>query len=77
MNALRRRTLANLMDQLTDLKIDIETEKDAEYEYYENMPESLQGGEKGEKAEQAASDLDEAIDSIDSAIASIERAIEK
>jgi flagellar biosynthesis chaperone FliJ len=39
--------------------------RDEEQEYYDNMPESLQGGEKGDKANEAVNALESAHDEID------------
>lgn len=43
-----------------DIQSAIQTIAEEEREYYDNMNENLQGGEKGETAEQAASNLEEA-----------------
>ena len=45
----------------------LETARDEETEYKENMPENMQDGEKGSAADQAISDLDEAISASESA----------
>lgn len=37
----------------------LETVKDDEQEYYDNMPEGLQAGEKGQKAEEVTSSLED------------------
>ena len=37
----------------------------AEREYFDNMPESLQAGEKGRCAEEVSDALDEAVSSLD------------
>ena len=50
-----------LLKQAADL---IETAKDDERDYYDNMPESLQSGEKGEAASAAADLLDAAFDDL-------------
>lgn len=74
MNKLRREAIAAIAEKLEELKSDIETLKDEEGEYYDNMPESLQGSEKGEKAEAAVSAFESAMDSIDEALSSLEEA---
>jgi len=90
MNNQRRKDLkaiqerfSDLQSTITELLSDLESLKDEEQEYFDNMPEGLQGSEKGEKAENAISYLDEAIGegenihgSIDSIIESIETASE-
>ena len=63
MNNDRRKTLAALRDRMSELQDqvstlinDLQDVMDEEQEYLDNMPESLQEGAKGEKA-QAAIDL--------------------
>lgn len=63
MNAQRRKTLAALRDRMTELQSQVTTLAEdlqdvcnAEQDYFDNMPESLQDGDKGQKA-QAAIDL--------------------
>lgn len=63
MNAQRRKALAALGDRMTDLQSqvstlisDLQDVIDEEQGYLDAMPESLQEGEKGQKA-QAAIDL--------------------
>lgn len=62
-NALNDR-LTDLMSEYESLQAEIEEVKDEEQNYYDNMPESLQGGEKGSAAEQVVSDLDTVLESI-------------
>lgn len=52
---------AEFASQLEDVKGELETIRDDEQSYYDNMPESLQGGEKGDKSQEAIDALDEAI----------------
>ena len=68
MNKVRRETLQGISIKLEDLKSDIESLRDEEQEYADNMPDSLQGSEKHDTAENAISSMDEAIDNLDSVI---------
>lgn len=54
----------------------LEELRDEEDEYRENIPESMQGGERYEQSEEASGSMDEALDSIQSAIYSISEAVE-
>ena len=54
MNQQRRERLRKARDE-------IEAIKDEEQEAYDNLPESLQDGEQGEKMDENIGDLDEAI----------------
>ncbi|AXH69003.1 hypothetical protein SCHNAPSIDEE_53 [Microbacterium phage Schnapsidee] len=68
MNAGRRKEIQALISKLEDLKTlkdeiesGLETVRDEEQEYYDNMPEGLQQSDRGYKAEEAASNLTEAL----------------
>jgi hypothetical protein len=74
MNATRRKTLGQVIDQIEALKslmeqvkadIDliketIDTERDDEQEAFDNLPEGLQQAERGQAMEQAVEFLDNA-----------------
>ena len=53
---------------MSEAKEMLEGVKDDEQEYFDNMPESLQGGDKGQAAEAAVSALDDAVNELDGAI---------
>lgn len=76
MNKERRRSFRILALKLEELREYLEALKDEEQDYYDNMPESLQCSEMGERAEEAVSNLEDAYDSIDSAIDSIHEALD-
>lgn len=65
MNADRRARIAALQDKLIGMQTEIETLRDEEQEAFDNMPESLQQSDKGEKAQAAIEALEEAINSVD------------
>lgn len=75
MNKNRRKALADVQVKIEELKGILESLKEAEEEYRDNMPENLWGSERYEKAETACDELDNAVDSLDDAISSIEEAI--
>lgn len=74
MNKARREAITKLADQLDAIRGEIEALRDEEQEYFNNMPESLQGGDKGQDAEQAVASLDDAINEIESALDSLNSA---
>lgn len=87
MNAERRKQieavlkrLEDLGDEITNLKVDIETIRDEEQEYFDNMPESFQMADRGQAAEAAIEALDSTLDDLDvdtaSAISNLEIAKE-
>ena len=51
--------------KVEDIKSEIETLKDEEQEYYDSMPENMQGGEKGDAAQNAVSQMESAISSLE------------
>lgn len=53
--------LADLQGKIQDIANQLESIKDEEQEYYENMPESLQGGDKGDRAQEAVSSMEDAL----------------
>lgn len=74
MNKARRNAIATLcrnmetmgiMGKLEDLKSEIESHRDDEQAYYDNMPESLQSGDKGDAATEAVNYMETAIEKID------------
>lgn len=76
MNEDRRKQINGALDKLREGLADLESARDDEQEYFDNMPESLQTGEKGEKAEGAVSQLEDAISEIESAISTAEEALD-
>lgn len=72
MNKQRRKEIQAIRDKLEDLtskiaelRDGIDTIKDDEQEYYDNMPESLQSSDRGTAAEEAVSHLDTALEALD------------
>lgn len=63
------RIISEINDKLTplvdEIREAIEAVRDEEQDYYDNMPESLQGGEKGDTAQEAISQLEEALTEIE------------
>ncbi len=72
MNKKRRKEIRELINELEELKEKIEIVLEEEQDYYDNMPENLQGSERGEIAESAISELEESLDNIDNAIENLE-----
>lgn len=68
MNKARRARIGLLLGKLQDLQAEAEEIRDEEQEYFDNMPEGLQGGDKGQQAEQDASNLSECADGIEQAV---------
>lgn len=60
--------IAALLADAENIKTDLETIRDEEQEYRDNMPESLAEGEKAERADAAITELEQVIDDLDSLI---------
>ena len=76
MNKQRRAELEKLATRIEDERADLESVRDDEQNAFDQMPESLQGSERGQKAENAVSYLEDAIGSLHEAHRSIESACE-
>jgi len=74
MNNQRRKALEEMRAKLEDIKGDIEYLRDEEQEYIDNMPESLQSGEKHETAENAVTNMDEAINGLEDILSNVDEA---
>ena len=68
MNNQRRKEIQAVLDELAALRSRVEDLQSEEQDYFDNMPENLQQSERGEKAEQAASRLEDAFDEIEEAL---------
>ena len=76
MNKDRRKRIQNIIDQLTALETEIEKIQDEEQEAYDNLPESLQECEKGERMSDAIDILDHAFCSVGDTISYLDEAIQ-
>ena len=65
MNATRRKLLADILDRLSSIKAEIDELKDLEQETFDNLPEGIQGSERGEKIQANVEIMDDAVNSID------------
>jgi flagellar biosynthesis chaperone FliJ len=75
MNQKRRDGLDKLVSEIEQLKSDLEGFRDEEQEYKDNMPESLQNGDKGEAATAAIEYMENAITKLEEALDDIANAI--
>lgn len=74
MNAERRKKLTEVLSNLSIARAELENLRDEEEEVFDAMPESIQSGERGQKAEAAVDALQEAVESLESAESNIETA---
>ena len=75
MNATRRKLIEKAIGTLQELASEIESAGNDEREQFDNMGERAQEGERGQKIDQAASDLESAYSNLESAISDLENAI--
>jgi formiminotetrahydrofolate cyclodeaminase len=76
MNNSRRKEIDKIISDLEEIRSRIETVKDEEQDAFDNMPESLQEGERGEKMQQALDNLDTADGAFDDLMSALEDAKE-
>jgi len=76
MNNTRRKNLRELIEKTEGIKLEIEELRTEEEEYYNNMPESFQDGEKGDRAQTVIEYLDEAMTAAGDVIENLTSAAE-
>jgi hypothetical protein len=76
MNNTRRKSLRELIEKTEGIKQEIEEIKTEEEEYYNNMPSSVQDGEKGDRAQTVIEYLDEAMTAAGDVIENLTSAAE-
>lgn len=58
MNKARKARIDAIASELADILSE-------EQDYFDNMPESIQAGDKGERAQEAVNALDEAVNALE------------
>lgn len=76
MNKARRLSIMKIADSLQALKSDVESIQCEEQDAYDNLPESIQDGERGDRMQDAIGNLDDALTLIDEAVTSLMLAAE-
>lgn len=71
MNKERRKEIARAQAMLEEAKSILEACRDEEQDYYDSMPESFRGGQKGDDAQTAIDALEEAASQLDDVSQSI------
>lgn len=71
MNKKRRKALAELHEALTGIADRLETLRDEEQDGLDNLPETIQGSERGNVMTEAVDAMQEAYDALETAIESI------
>ncbi|MBY3038917.1 hypothetical protein [Rhizobium laguerreae] len=71
MNKERRKEIARALAMVEEAKSILEICRDEEQDYFDNMPESFQGGDKGDVAQTAIDALDEAVSNLDDVVSAV------
>ena len=72
MNKNRRNAISDIYDKLIDIQSNLECIRDEEQEAFDNLPESIQYSERGERMEEYISSLEEALDYVGYAVDSLD-----
>lgn len=72
MNKTRIKQLINWKKKAEELKEELESILYDEQDYFDNMPENLQGSMKGIDSEEAINQLEDAISTLEEAIDSVD-----
>ena len=75
MNNVRRQQLKKWLEDMENIKSELEMICSDEEDYLNNMPESFQCGQRGMDAEEAIDQMSEAVSAIDEAVSAIESII--
>lgn len=75
MNKTRRQQLRKWLEDVENIKNELETICSDEQDYFDNMPENLQGSQRGSDSEEAIEQMEEAVSYIEDAISVIEEII--
>ena len=72
MNNKRRKEISKIVTTLEDVMGRLSEVVDEEQSAFDNMPESIQGSDRGCESEEAIDCLNDALDSVESAIIYLE-----
>ena len=75
MNKTRRQQLRKWLEDMENIKGELETICSDEQDYFDSMPENLQGGQRGCDSEEAIEQMEEAVSSIEEVISIIEEIV--
>ena len=75
MNKTRRQQLRKWLEDVENIKSELETICADEQDYFDNMPENLQGSQRGSDSEEAVAQMEDAVSYIEEAISVIEEIV--
>lgn len=68
MNANRRKEIAKILAEAEKLKSKLESVLEEEQEYYDNVPENLQGSDRYQQSEECIGYMEDAVSSFEDII---------
>ena len=74
MNKARAKRISKLQASLSEIKDELYEILSEEQDYFDNMPEAFQQGERGSIAESAISALNDAVEAVETAEGSLDEA---
>ena len=75
MNNTRRKQLRKWLEDIENIKSELESICSDEEEAFDNLPENLQGSDRGMAFEEVIDQMNEAVSSIEDAISIIEEMV--
>lgn len=72
MNRERRAKIKAQINRINEIASSLQDIMDEEQDYFDNMPENLQGSIRGDAAEEAISTLDDAVSALEDVTSSLE-----
>ena len=75
MNKIRRNQIQQTIQQIEEIRNDLQDILNEEYEAYDNMPDGLKYSERGETSEDAQANMESAIDSLEEAMSYLEEIV--
>ena len=75
MNKTRRQQLRKWLEDMEAIKSELESICSDEQDYFDCMPENLQGSQRGCDSEEAIEQMEDAVSSIEEAISIIEEIV--
>lgn len=76
MNKQRKQAIQEVLQRISDINDTLNGLRDEEQGYFDNMPESLQGSDRGVKVEEYISFMEGAIGFLNDAMSELEGIIE-
>lgn len=75
MNNERRKQIAKVVETLQEAQSEITSIASDERDYYDNMPENMRDGDKGQRADEVASELENIDSSLQDLISQLEECV--